>query len=232
MTETSPRPSATVRFVVPWRPDGEARNDLWAFTRARWERSFPEIDLVTSPGPDGPFNRSAAINDAARGEWDLAVVLDADVLAEPEQVEDALERAGATGRLTLGFERFVGLTPNMSKLLMKGYVGDWNRGARFRSEFHESSIVVVPRPLWDGIGGFDERFVGWGQEDVAFVQAARVLGGQIERVGGDVFHLWHARSPDRDPRLGQYRANQALGARYRETHEPNVMRALLSERTR
>jgi hypothetical protein len=219
-----------MRFLVPWRSDGGHRERLWAFCRAWWRERFPDALIVEGSSPDGKFNRAAAINDAARGDWDVAIVLDADVLADPGQVRDAVELARSTGRLTLAYERFAGLTMGMTTRVLDGYEGRWGAGTRFRSTTHESSIVVVPRALWETVGGFDERFVGWGQEDVAFVQACRVLGGEPERVAGPVYHLWHERSPDRRAFDPQYRANQALGARYRETREPDAMRELLAER--
>ena len=222
------RPS--VRFVVPWRTDGGERQKLWAFCRSWWEKGCSDFEVVEGQAPEGPFSRAAAINDGAQGDWEVAVVLDADVLATPDQVAQAVSGARATGRLTLAFERFVGLIPSMTNRILEGYQGDWTRGRRYVTDEHESSIVAVPRALWDEIGGFDERFRGWGQEDVSFVQAARVLGGWIDRVPGTVYHLWHRRSPDRMPFTATYKANQELGARYRQTRDPEAMRALLSER--
>jgi hypothetical protein len=233
-----------VRFLVPWRSDDEYRDKLWDFTRDRWERDFPDIPIVVGSSPKGAFNRSAAINDAAQGDWDIAIVLDADVMCEPDQVRRAMVTAATTGHLTFAFSEYRGLTPHMTaKVLSEAPPQNrwgpepqwqspevWNKGVRFRSQVHESSVVVVRRDLWDTLGGFDERFVGWGQEDVAFAHAARVIGGHQIRIGGPVWHLWHARSIDRNNLLPSYRANQELGQRYRDTTSAEAVRALLDER--
>lgn len=233
-----------VRFLVPWRSDDEYRDKLWDYCRARWERDFPGIPIVMGESPPGPFNRSAAINDAAEGEWDIAVVLDADVMCKAEQVHEAITAAWGMGHLTFAFDEYRGLTPHMTaKVLSDEPVRNqwspqpqwqapevWNKGVRFRSTIHESSVVVVPRELWDELDGFDERFVGWGQEDVAFAQAARVIGGETHRIPGPVWHLWHARSTDRNEHLPTYRRNQELGDRYRGTTDVGAMRELLAER--
>jgi len=221
----------SVRFCVPWRPDGEHRDALWTFCRAYWERVCPDIELVTADVA-GIFNRSAAINRAAEGSWDVAVALDADVVADADQVYRAVEMAQHTGRLTLGFEHYAGLTPHMTKLVMEGYEGERDRGVRYRSDRHESSIVAVPRALWDDVGGFIEAFQGWGQDDVAFAHACRILGGGIERVPGNVWHLWHPRSAERDKKLQTYRDAQALGERFRSVTTEHEMRALLAESRR
>lgn len=159
----------------------------------------------------------------------MAVILDADVFAPGDQVEAAVKVAVDTGRLTLGFTMFEGLTPHMTERVLQGYEGPYDKGVRFKSDVHESSIVVVPRKLWQELGGFDDRFVGWGQEDVAFCHAARLIGGGIERVPGTVYHLWHPRSQYRHPGLASYQAAQALGARYRSCSTDEDVRSLLTE---
>lgn len=215
---------------VPWRSDGDERDRLWAFCRTRWEAAGLRIREGSSP--PGPFNRAAAINDAASGAWDVAVVIDADVLpADMQQVYQAASHALDVGRVTLGFEMYVGLNPAMTARILDGYEGDdWSYGAVRRSRRHESSVVAIPRSIWDRTGGFDPRFQGWGQEDVAFAQAARVLGGGIDRVAGEVFHLWHRPSRERAKSAATYRTNQELGIRYREALDQGAINALLGER--
>ncbi len=43
-------------------------------------------------------------------------------------------------------------------------------------------------------GGFDERFIGWGGDDDAFVHALETLCGNYIKLGREVFHLWHPRT--------------------------------------
>jgi hypothetical protein len=88
--------------------------------------------------------------------------------------------------------------------------------------------VVVPRPLWDAVGGFDERFEGWGGEDDAFHAACRALCG-TERLRGVAWHLWHEESPWRDHRSALYVQAYHLANRYTHTREAKAMRALLGE---
>src|SRR5690606_20504372 len=62
-------------------------------------------------------------------------------------------------------------------------------------------VNVVSRAMWEDVGGFDERFVGWGHEDRAFVHAVEVLHGPRARVPGHMLNLWHPKRrqrPDAD----------------------------------
>lgn len=197
-----------VVFLVPRRADGGHRDELWAFARRRWESLFPDWPIFEGHHDDGPFNRSAALNLAADladedGRWDVAITIDSDVLLRRSQVAAAVESALA-GRVTWAHRRWRGIREDWTKRLV-------STGHDFGPEIdHDdmdvlvertnplswSCCIAIPRAAWDRLGGFDERFRGWGFEDMAFQSA--VVGllphGRIE---GDVYHLWHPRSDER-----------------------------------
>jgi hypothetical protein len=84
-----------------------------------------------------------------------------------------------------------------------------------------SCCIAIPRAVFDDLGGFDERFVGWGFEDMAFQSVVCGLYGW-ERIDGDVYHLWHPRGVSIGGRAakedGEYTRdainNARLGRRY------------------
>lgn len=222
----------TVVMLVPRRADGGRRDQLWRFVRDWWTRELPDLKIIEGHHDDGPFNRSAAINVAAdqAGDWDIAVIADADVVTDPAQLAAAIDLARATGRCTLAYTNYAALREQITEDVLAGYDGDWSKGARLKMTNHVSSLVAVPRRLWDEVDGFDERFVGWGHEDLAFAAACRVLGGGIERIPGTVWHLWHADTAERNPRSLLLHAGQLLANRYHATLEPDAMRLLCDEK--
>lgn len=220
--------------LVPRRADGGHRDRLWSYVRDEWLREFPNWTIAEGHHHDGPFNRSAALNRAARdaGDWDVAVVADADTVTPPDQVHEAVATARHLGCAVLAYDQWCGLHERGTERVLAGDRRSWRRWTRHRYRNTVSSCLVVPRRLWDSVGGFDEGFVGWGFEDVAFWSALDVLGPRpVQRIAGPCWHLWHPTSPERDRSLPDYQRGERRRARYLDAREQgaDAMRRLLDE---
>lgn len=221
-------PAGPPRAVVcvPWRGGNEHRERCWRLVRDRWDELGLEIFTGDVPGP---FNRSAARNAAARdaGAWDVAIFVDADTLGEQAVVTAALERAATTGRIVVPHDEYLGLSAGGTADVLAGRRAGWSRVTK-RIERAPLGVLVVPRSAWDTLGGFDERFVDWGGEDVAFGIAARTLVG-IDRLAGRIWHLWHPMDPTKRDYVRA--GGTDLRNRYSAAaKDPDLMRALLAER--
>jgi hypothetical protein len=224
-------------FLVPRRSDADSgghRDKLWKWCRTRWETLFPEIPIYEGHQDEGLFNRSQAINRAARladadGKWDQAIVIDSDVLLRQSQVQAAIDTAERTGKVTWAHRRWRGIREDWTTRIVadrQDYFGpecdrsDIDVLVERTNPISWSCCFVIPRAVFDDAGGFDERFRGWGWEDLAWQSLACGLYGH-ERIEGDVLHLWHPRSEERivqgEPAYTaspQYIANGRLGRRY------------------
>jgi hypothetical protein len=106
-------------------------------------------------------------------------------------------------------------------------------------------IQIMPREAFECVGGMDERFRGWGGEDVAFLHALDWLFGQHKNTPNSVFHLWHPQIVPQeiwtDPRGQQWKvrmwegqkaahSNDRLAQRYSNSRgNPAKMQALVDE---
>jgi hypothetical protein len=217
-------------LLVPRRSHPD-RDKLWDWCRDRWTKYLPDLAIYEGRHDDGPFNRSAAINTAARlaGNWDVGLVIDADIFLRVSQVREAIKGAAA-GKVTWGHRRWRGFAEDHTKrVLNPRHVIDF--GPEIDRDDMDiyverttprswSCLIAIPRAIWDDMGGFDERFVGWGYEDMAFKSTVTSLY-PWDLVEGDVYHLWHPRSEERivkgEPGATASRAyvvNARLGRRY------------------
>lgn len=217
-------------ILCPRRAGQPERDRIWDCLLKRWARLHADLPLYEGHHDHGPFNRSAAINRAARaadmdGRWDFAVIIDSDILIDARQLKNGLKLAKKTGKVTWPFERWRGLSREATERLVADPAGPLSEASTEQLEDcvektnprSWSCCFIVPRPVWDDLGGFDERFEGWGWEDMAFQSAVCGLHGH-NRLPGDVFHLWHPLTPERARNNGRFSEsflrNSVLGRRY------------------
>lgn len=213
----------SIPVLVPRRADDGWRDEVWGYLRDVYWSYKPGYRVIEGQHTDGPFNRSKAINDAAtRRYWDdVAVISDADSFVPEDQLDAAVEKACDTGKMVSPFTFVVQLSEACTRgqVATGGVLNLRNLGVdnvRTKSIETQSNVIVVPRELWDVIGGFDERFVGWGGEDNAFWRAAEIQRGDVLRLSGSAFHLWHPPASDKNTRMQdpQYLSNLALSNKY------------------
>jgi hypothetical protein len=192
MEETVEAPTAVSSsrsvILIPLRARGDARAQLWD-----WSQFFlAEIGWPIFTADDGqePFSRAGSLNAAAdaAGDWDVALLGDADTIEDV----DAVHRAASTGEVTIPWTTRLKLSrPGTQKAISRGPEAvaprDRDRGDNSRG----GGSIVVPRAAWDAVGGMDERHVGYGNEDLSFRAAIETLVAPIGHVDGTCLHLWH-----------------------------------------
>jgi N-terminal domain of galactosyltransferase len=184
-------------FLVPYRPDGGRREDLWLFVW-RWLRAKHPHDIILGESPPGPFNRSAAINHAAHkaGNWDVAIIHDADTLADPHILEAAITQAHNTGGCYFPFTTYHYLSPDATTQLLahSGSIflaTDHTRPDNGLRPHHHSGIQAISRKAYEAIGGFPNPCQGWGAEDAIVEELLRTFHQPPEWLPGAALHLYH-----------------------------------------
>jgi len=203
-----------VAIVVPWRSGDADRERAREWTRGWWEQFGWPIFEVEHPAPD-PFNRSWCINEGARRAWpwDILIAIDADVFCEdPEQVRRGVESAWHTGRLTVPHIEGADLNALGTATLVRGDKG-WQTMTSARRDPCTSRVTIVRADLFERVGGFDERFQGWGHEDIAFWVSTICVGG-VDQLPGTTWHLWHRPSLPVAKKTKEWRDGQRLADRY------------------
>ncbi len=226
-----------VSVLVPLDSDGAERDAAWRFLEDRYRRLRPDWELVTHPDPiAGAWSKGRAVNAAARAaSGEVLVVADADVLIDVEVLDVSVQKVVAgeaawvvphgtvyrldrdrTCEVLDGRRPAVPVELERRILARRPYEGPAGGG-----------LVVVPRDAFELVGGIDERFLGWGGEDVSFARALETLHGPYERLGAPLWHLWHR--PQHRPGGRAPVANDRLSGLYKAASGvPRLMRALVA----
>lgn len=189
------------------------------------EAGFAEI-VIANSNSDLPFSRSAARNNCAKkASGHCLVFLDADSHVSFSQCMDVVERIFRAIDTSvcwgLPYDSYWVLTEESTK----DYIMEQTK-AHLDAEFVFDSnslppqapsfggCVIVSRSAFEEVGGYDERFRTWGDEDRAFALSLETMTTPVYRTEGCLYHLWHPVSEE--DRFGNpgMAANRELYSRY------------------
>lgn len=157
------------------------------------------------------FPKAALLNQAALGSTaEILVFQDADTLVMPRRIEDAVYAAQLPLGPVFAFDLYLNLTRPVTDAL-----ASWRNAFFLPEEAYElvtpnagsHGCYAIRRESFLECGGYDERFTGWGFEDLALnvIYAQRY---ELRRIPGPAVHLWH-------PRARENPANEKLWDEYK-----------------
>lgn len=184
----------SLAIVIPWRTDNGPRKAAWDFLCPLWKEKARDLkaDLLLCDDGQQPFSVARIVNDCIRTlKHDAVMLYGADQFPDALAIADAREKL-ETQPWTHVFGSVAYLTQECSRSILDG-----EQPAR---EFAETQplapgLLMYRREAWEDIGGYDERFVGWGYGDTAQLDALNVLHpippGAPQH---QLVELWHPRS--------------------------------------
>lgn len=194
-----------VSAVIPWRDTGcEHRRRNLAATIAHLKRGG--IEATTSDdGTFEQFNVSAARNRGVESSTaDVVIVNDADVIVPTSQLLDAARIAHTTGEVVTCYNRISYLTEAGTRAL--------NAGQAHSGANHVERVATTPfgganaitKSTHAYLGGWDEKFTGWGHEDSEFNERAAASVGH-RALDGHAHHQWHPEAPKDNKHTNHHR---------------------------
>jgi len=210
-----------VAVIIPWwtKTCHQERKDALECVVQHWSDGGYTVCLGEEE--DDPFNRSKARNRAVeKTDADVLVFADGDTLIPFEQVEAGLEMLHLSW--VIPYREYFNLTRELShqivaksRTLERPKRRDW----QFKP-LSWAGVLIVTREMYEAIGGYDERFVGWGWEDVAFRVKLDAEVSHHVRTDGYVCHLWHPANVDEGFTTELELANRSLFDRdYRDRYD-------------
>jgi predicted glycosyltransferase involved in capsule biosynthesis len=192
-----------ISVIVPYKAADEYREKNWSWIKRRYEILMPNAEICIGNYDGEPFCKSAAINNAAQtATRDIFLIADADIVFDLDQIREAV---GALDKYTwvIPYTFLYYLPPEATRELHKrdpsvimkdiDYTGYLKTRCISEKDGWEwgGGINIVRRRHFEKVGGFDERFKGWGGEDDAFQKVLDAVCGPHIRVEATMWHLYH-----------------------------------------
>lgn len=241
-----------ISIIIPFSSGDRdrMRNFRWLFKY--WKDNLPQAEIIIGRSSGKIFCKGEAMNRAVRrSRGAILAILDADAFLPASTIERCANRileADKRGhniwfipyrwlsRLDKHTTRqVVHSNPKHPHKLPcpppKAWTDVQSHGKYYGYRFCAMAFVF-PRRAWEAIGGFDERFVGWGGEDICFMKTLDTIWGKHKTIKGCIYHLFHPYKGHYTSRKweGQERTNDELTSKYfRANRNPSLMWELILE---
>lgn len=187
-----------VSLIIPFDGSGNRKEQFdWLYRRWKHYLSKDVEILVGSGNRSLPFSKSAAINEAfKKSSGDVLAIVDADTWPEIESFTLAVQKVIAGDwKWAQPCKKFYRIGKQKTLEILKSEhsynfddivpsmcdaVEDWT-----------NAFFIVSRDLFVEVGGFDERFKGWGGEDQAMIRLLLKASNQFNDLSFSAYHLWH-----------------------------------------
>jgi predicted glycosyltransferase involved in capsule biosynthesis len=223
-----------ISFLIPFRSNDPHRKRSFKYIYEYLVREWPDDEVLVANNPDEDFRIARSRNMAASAATgDVLVFVDADTWTPRDQMQEAIDYVFRTEAWALPYDTYFSLTEEATEDFYSGQFQlefEYAFPTRENPDPAVAGAVAVSRLAFETVHGYDDRYIGWGEEDRAFVYALETLAPQGVRICGAVYHLWHP-APE-EARFGQpfFNHNRSLCNRYRSAlGNPQEMGALVAE---
>jgi glycosyltransferase involved in cell wall biosynthesis len=200
-----------ISLLVPFTTTDLQRQATWDWLKEYYSAWLPGAELIVSPNYEVPFCKTRAFNTAfKRSTGDVIVLLDADCYINTEIILQCAAEIRAARKAHqklwyVPYRNFYRLTEQATSAVTASQPTDpitypapppsevlSSTDGTSSAHWWGALIQIMPAEAFEAVGGMDDRFAGWGGEDVAFMRAVDTLYGKHKTWNDQVFHLWHA----------------------------------------
>lgn len=223
-----------ISILIPYKPNHENREAPFQWVLNFYHDNLPTAEICIGECYSDLFSRSVAINNAAKqAKGNIYVIADADVVCNPFIINNSPELLKINSWI-IPYTKVLDLTQHCTNILLKKkptwpiQIDIASKPRIIGKNLPLGGLNIVPRENFEKIGGFDERFKGWGGEDDGFASSMDTLCGPHFRMNENLYHLWHERESTRNN--PHYSENLKLARRYHQAYgNPKLMRKIMNE---
>jgi len=204
-----------ISILIPFYSDNKDRKKAFKWVKRYWKYELPHAEVIV--GRDRKwweckhtvFCKNKALNDAvSRSRGKVLVIMDADAYIRGEYINRCADRIleELDNHLWyVPYNRLYRLNKEITNCILASNPecpvripspppNEWVENAGHSSKYghrYGAMCMMFPREAYDTIGKFDERFKGWGGEDIALLRALDTLYGKHKITYNDILHLYH-----------------------------------------
>ncbi|RBP06733.1 galactosyltransferase-related protein [Rossellomorea aquimaris] len=187
----------TFSIIIPFQSKDPYRIKALQVVMNYYKTLFPNTDIIIASNGSDHYSKSSAINKAVKKtNTEYIAIIDADILCPKNTMLSGLKLLESFP-LILPYNNVCDLYRHMSEVLYDKPNYSLSTSMLHGKNRHNKKSVpvgginLIKKTCFIKIKGFDERFIGWGGEDDAFVAACDTICGPHKRLTGDIYHLWH-----------------------------------------
>lgn len=244
-----------ISIIIPFSSDNKIRKKNLKWLLQYWKHELPNAEIVIGVSKNEIFCKGEAINDALeKCKGKIIVLIDADALISGKVVEHCanriLEEMECGNKLWyVPYRRLYRLNEQTSNKIINSDPSDpyfplepipikdlSDKGDKIKyGHYFGAMAMIFPMAAYEAIGCFDEKFAGWGGEDISFLKTFDVIWGKNKTTNTPIFHLYHPfiGIDHRDKRWenqNKINSNSELTIRYyRATGDPSRIKVLNEE---
>jgi predicted glycosyltransferase involved in capsule biosynthesis len=208
-------------IIIPYKYVNNIRDKTFKFIYDYYQ-NFPNTEIIIGKDTtnNNGFNCSNAINNAVKqSKGEYLFIVGADTIIKPTAIDKALERLKKFPFI-IPYGYIHSLNQKISKKIIKGRDITFKEIERTSEKISiipgttvytpkNSGVQVMTREVFDQLGGYDERFTGWGWEDTYFCwKVINEIGDYPLLTDEYIYHLWHPRNKEKNTK--EYKRNQEL----------------------
>jgi predicted glycosyltransferase involved in capsule biosynthesis len=200
-------------IILPFKTDcGGIKDRHLQYTINRYNLLLPGAEIIVATDDSNndkfgwySFNKSKALNKGIkRAKNNNLLIIDVDIVLPHDSILKAMSQIDKHSIIFLftnlyklnrvDADGIISTPPTFSLPLVDLSAQTLNR----RINLHANGCYMITKERYIACGQHDERFVGWGAEDSAFIIAADTMCDlPFLRLDEDAYHLWHPKGPDR-----------------------------------
>lgn len=198
-----------ISLLIPFSSTDKTREKNFKWLIKYWKHELPDAEIIIGKSKGKVFCKGEALNNAyKKSKGRVVAILDADAYISGNIINHCANRIlediehhlwyvpyRTLYRLTKEYTQEIIDSDPKSPLrppdiLPEGYYENSGDKTKYGHRYG-AMLMMFHRNAITKLGCFDERFKGWGGEDIALLRALDTLYGKHKITRNAIFHLWH-----------------------------------------